>query len=197
VTARSLVEGRDPDETMHPGLGGHQPERVLAVECDRSAFDPRFFARLIVQHFALEPAALCPFQVHLEQHFRPVLRFGAAGAGMNGDDGVGAVVLTTQHLLDLGGLDLVLQGVERTLEIGSDVFAALGPFEKNAEIVELSDERVAQLDLFAQAAATLEGLLSFGLVGPEIGSGDALLDRGEFTCGVGGVKDSSGGLWRV
>jgi hypothetical protein len=38
-----------------------------------------------------------PAQVHAEEHFGPVLRFGAAGAGFYGDDGVEAVVFTGQE----------------------------------------------------------------------------------------------------
>ena len=46
-------------------------------------------SRRSVDHGA-ETLALGPAQVHAQQHFGPVLRFRAARAGMNGDDGVEA-----------------------------------------------------------------------------------------------------------
>jgi hypothetical protein len=94
---------------------------------------------------------------------------------MDCHDRVGAIVLAAQHLLDLGSLDFGLQGFERTLQVDSYVFAAVGPFEQDAEIVEFAHQRIAQLDFFAQTAAALQQLLRFGLVGPEVGSSNALL----------------------
>jgi hypothetical protein len=106
-------------------------------------------------------------------------------------------VLPAEHLLDLRRLDLRLERVQRALQIGRHVLARLGPLEEHTKIVELANERIAEIDLFAQAAAPLQQLLSFGLVGPEIWRADALLDVGELLGWVRGVKDSSAGLWRV
>ena len=41
---------------------------------------------------ALEASALSPAEVHPQQHFGPVLGICAAGAGMDGEDGVAGVV---------------------------------------------------------------------------------------------------------
>ena len=64
---------------------------------------PGLVAGLQVDHLALEAAALGPAQVHAQQHLGPVLRLGAAGAGMDRDDGVLAIVLAAEHLLGLAG----------------------------------------------------------------------------------------------
>ena len=100
---------------MHAGLGGQQAERVLAGHRDGGALDAGFFAGLVVEHLALEAAPLRPLQIHAQQHLGPVLRLGAAGAGMDGHDGVGAIVLAAEHLLDFGGVDFGLERVERAL----------------------------------------------------------------------------------
>ena len=54
-----------------------------------------------------------PAKIHAQQHFRPVLRFGAAGAGLDGDDGVQAIVFTGEKsfrfelgYIGVGGGDL-------------------------------------------------------------------------------------------
>jgi hypothetical protein len=77
------------------------------------------------------------------------------------------------------------------LQIARHLFPALGPFEQYAEIVEFADERVAKINFFTQAAATLQRLLRLGLIGPEVCCCDALLYRSEFESRIGGVKDSS------
>jgi hypothetical protein len=106
-------------------------------------------------------------------------------------------VLTPEHLLDLGGFHFGFEGFERPLQISDYVLARLGPLEEHAQIVELAGQRVAQLEFFTETAASPEGFLRFGLVLPEIGSGNAFFYRGELAARVGRVKDSSAGLWRV
>ncbi len=51
----------------------------------------------------VEPLPLRPAHVHPHQHLGPVLRLGAAGAGMDGEDGIAAVVGSLEHRLQLEG----------------------------------------------------------------------------------------------
>ena len=103
VAARRLVERRDAHQAMDAGLGQQHAVGEVAVDRQRGALDARLVAGLHVHHFALEAAALGPADVHAQQHLGPVLRLGAAGAGMDGDDGVAAIVLAAEHLLGLAG----------------------------------------------------------------------------------------------
>ena len=48
--------------------------------------------------------------------------------------------------------------------------------------------RVAQVDVFLEAAAPLQGLLRFGLVLPEVRLGDALLDCASSSAGRAASK---------
>ena len=64
---------------------------VFAFDAHRGRLEPRAFAGLRVQDRRAETLALRPAQVHAQQHFRPVLRFGAARARLDGEDGVQAV----------------------------------------------------------------------------------------------------------
>ena len=180
-----------------PASAAIRPNAYSPSSVNGRALDAGFFAGLIVEHLALEAAALGPLQIHAQQHLGPVLRLGAAGAGMDGDDGVGAIVLAAEHLLDLGGLDFALRARRARAADRADVLALPGPFEQHAEVVELAGQRVAQLDFVGQPAAALQRLLRLGLVLPEVGRGDAGFELGQLAGGVGGVKDSSAGLWRV
>jgi len=85
-------------------------------------------------------------------------------------------VLAAEHLLGFDGVDLRLERVERLRQIRRHLFAAAGPFEQDADVVDLLAEAVALLDVLGEAALPLEGLLGFGLVVPEIGRGDAALE---------------------
>ena len=124
------------DQPMHAGFGSQQPERVVAGDGDRGALDAGLVAVLVVDDLALEAAALAPLQVHLEQHRRPVLRLGAAGARMDRDDGVAAVVLAAQHLPRLGGLDVGLELVEALGQLRLDRLAGLGPFHQDGQVID-------------------------------------------------------------
>src|SRR5947208_5981705 len=54
VTARRLIERGDADEPMDARLRREQAVRVLAGDRERHALEARLFARLVVDHLALE-----------------------------------------------------------------------------------------------------------------------------------------------
>jgi hypothetical protein len=87
-------------------------------------------------------------------------------------------VLASEHLLDLGGLNLLIEGLERLSELGVDRLPRLGPLEQDGEIVALLPQRDDQIAILLQAAAALQYLLRVGLVFPEIGRGGARLEAG-------------------
>ena len=59
--------------------------------------DARAFAFQPVGDLGLEVVALGPAQVHAQQHLGPVLALGAAGAGVDGDDGAAVIVLAREQ----------------------------------------------------------------------------------------------------
>src|SRR6185503_5498750 len=164
---------------------------VVAVDGQRGALDARLVARLEVDELALEAAAITPARVHLQEHLGPVLRLGAASSGMDGDDGVEAIVLAAEHLAGFGGLDVLLEVVEALQQVAVDGLASLGPFDEHAEIVGAGLQRVAERELLVEPAAALQQLLRLGLILPEVGLGDAGLDAVELGTRSGCVKDSS------
>ena len=58
------------------------------------------------QHFDGVALALAVFQVHAQQHRRPVLRFGAAGAGLDVDEAVERVGRVVEHAAEFEGGEL-------------------------------------------------------------------------------------------
>jgi hypothetical protein len=85
-------------------------------------------------------------------------------------------VLAAEHLLGFSRVDLFFERVEGLLQIGDNVLAAFGPLEQDADVVDLLREAVAKLEVFGKPALALQRLLRFGLVVPEIGGGDFLLE---------------------
>jgi hypothetical protein len=49
-------------------------------------------------------------------------------------------VLTAEHLLDLAGLDLLIEGLEGLGELGIDGLARVRPFDQNGKVVALALE---------------------------------------------------------
>jgi hypothetical protein len=116
---------------------------------------------------------------------------------MDGHDGVLAIVLAAEHLLDLGSLHLLIEAVERLAELRVDGFARLGPFNEHAKIVALLAKRLNQIAVLFEASPPLEHFLRFGLVFPEIGVGGACLEPSQFFVWAGRFKDSSADRQRV
>jgi hypothetical protein len=116
---------------------------------------------------------------------------------MNGHDGVLSIVLATEHLLDLGGLHLLIEAVQRLTELGVHGFASLRPFHEHGEIVAFLAKRLNQVTILLEPAPPLEYFLRFCLILPEIWVGGARLEPGQFFVGAGRFKDSSEDQRRV
>jgi hypothetical protein len=98
---------------------------------------------------------------------------------------------TTEHLLDLSGLDFLIEHVEGLAKLGVHCFAGCGPLHEHGEIVAFPAERVDEIAILLEPLAALEYFLSVGLVVPEVGSGGARLESGQFVLGAGSLKDNS------
>jgi hypothetical protein len=116
---------------------------------------------------------------------------------VDGDDGVLSIVRTAEHFLDFTGLDCGLELVETSDEIGGHILALPGPLDQDAQVLGAAFQRLTGCGVFFDAAAPLEDLLRFGLILPEVGLGDPLLDVSDLLRRVRGVKDTSGDLLRA
>ena len=107
VPAMSRVERRLADQPVHAGFGAQPAVRVLALHVDRRALDAGDVAGRVLEHVDGEAAPLAPAQVHAQQHLGPVLRLGAAGAGLNVEERVVRVHLAREHAAELEPLELL------------------------------------------------------------------------------------------
>jgi hypothetical protein len=106
-------------------------------------------------------------------------------------------VLAAEHLLDLAGLHLLIERVERLGEFNIDRLAGIGPFEQHSEIVALLPERCDERAVLLQPPAALQDSLRFRLVFPELRGGRASFEAGQFFFGARRFKDSSADPRRV
>ena len=119
---------------MHADFAGEQAVGVFAVDAEGRRLDARFFAGLIFVHLRGEALALSPAQIHAHEHLGPVLRLGAARAGMDGDDGVALVVGAGEQRLDLQLVDQGAQVVDLAAQVGGNVFAFVRQFEVGSDV---------------------------------------------------------------
>ena len=186
-----LIERRDAHEAVNARLGQEQAVGIVAFDGDRGALDAGFVTGLAVDHLAGEAAALGPAEVHAQQHLRPVLRLGPAGARMNRDDGVALIVLAAEHLANLGAFDLLAQLGQTRLHVAGHVLALLGPFEQHGQVVGLAAQRLGEIEVLLQPAAPLQHALGTGLIAPEVRRGGLPLQLRHLRFDSGRVKDSS------
>ena len=88
VAAVAGIEGRFAHQAVHADLGAQPAEGIIALEVDGGALDAGDLAGRDLHQLGLEAAPLAPAQIHAQQHLGPVLRLGAAGAGLDVDEGV-------------------------------------------------------------------------------------------------------------
>jgi len=92
---------------------------------------------------------------------------------------------------------LRLERVQRPLEVADNVLALPRPLEQDPEVLDLSRERIAELQVLAQTATTLQDLLCIGLILPEVRRADTFLETRDLVADAGSVKDSSANPERV
>ena len=109
VAALVGVEGRDAHQAVHADLLLQVAEGELALVAHGDALDARFLAGQDVGDLGLEAQALAEAQVHAQQDLGPVLALGAAGAGVDAQEGVAGVAFAVEVMLDLGLLDVFLE----------------------------------------------------------------------------------------
>ncbi len=115
----------------------------------------------------LKSLLLGPAQVHAHQHLRPVLAFRAAGAGVDGDNGVQRIGLAVEHG---AGFQLFVergQSLDIALQIGEHVFALARQLEISFDVAGAADERLIVGDKVLQALALAHQRLRRGRVVPQ------------------------------
>ena len=146
VAARLRVVGRDAHEPVHALLGAEQPVGVLAARDEGGGLDAGLVALGGLLQLHLHAAPLRPAHLHPQQHLGPVLRVGAAGAGVHGHDRVAGVVLAREEprLLELREPRLDRGALLR--ELGVHRVVLLGHLLERLEVVDVGLERAERLE---------------------------------------------------
>ncbi len=190
VTAGGGVEGRDPDQPVDAPLGGEEAIGVLAAGDEGRRLQPRLLPRGGLLHLDLEAAPLRPAQVHPQQDLGPVLRVGAAGAGVDGDDRVAGVVLAAEQarLFELG--EALLDRADLGRELTRQLIVSGRHLGDLLEVVDVALELAEPLQFALGARVGGAGAGGGVLVVPEPGPLHLLLEPLDLSLKRGGVKDN-------
>src|SRR5712671_1486269 len=97
VAARGLVKGRNANEAVHARFADQHAIGVFTGELDGGVLDAGFFAGSLIEHDRTHAFAFRPSKIHAQQYGGPVLRFGPAGAGLDGHDGVEVIAFAGEQ----------------------------------------------------------------------------------------------------
>ena len=103
------VERADPNQTVDAVFDFQVAVDVDPFDQHGCIFNPRFLARLIVEHLNGEVMTLGPAGIHSQQNRSPVLRFCPPGSRVDRQNGVVAVVFAAEEHFDFHRFDLIFQ----------------------------------------------------------------------------------------
>ena len=138
VAAAAGVKGRDADQAVDAAFGFQIAIGIGAVGGKGGAFDAGLVTRQQVIHFGFQTPALGIAQIHAQQYLGPILGLGAAGTGMQGDDGILVVIFPTQHHLQFQAAQVLLLDLELIGGFGQNglVRLFLGQIQEDFQIFE-------------------------------------------------------------
>ena len=180
---------------MHAALRLEPAIGVRPLDLEGARLDARLLARALLQPAHLEAAPLGPARVHARQHLGPVLRLGAAGAGVDLDIGVVGVGLTRQQRLEPRLARLLARLAERPFGVGDHrlVLLGLGHLDQAGAVVDRGAQPLDGGDRGLEAGALLHHRLGLLLVVPQRRILGARVQLGETDDRAIVVKDASSG----
>lgn len=198
VAARRLIERRDADEAMNTVFAGEHAVSIFAFDLHRGGLDASFFAGRFVEHVGAKAFSFSPAEIHAQKDRSPILRLGAARAGLNRKDGVELVALAREQRLGFERTDIVVGSGEFLRNIVEDRIAlgAIGFFFGKAEIgfdvARFGVERLLGGNAILELLAFLQNGLRLRLIVPKVGGAYFCFKFLELLLRGGRVKDNSG-----
>ena len=131
-------------------------------------------------------------RIHAHEHLGPVHGLGAAGAGVDGDDGVALVVRTGEQGGGLLLVDNLVDLVELAGHVGKNrvVIFFPGETEQLAGVIQTGFQLLHGIETRAQRFRFAHGFVGLFLVGPEVGIVHARRELGQARGQDGSVKDT-------
>ena len=128
-----------------------------------------------------EVVLLGPVGVHTVEHLGPVLGLGAAGTGVEGQDGVVVVVLAVEHRHELQLVDGLLDALNGLLTLGGQggIVLFLDHFQQRLGFLILGGQLAETLELVLHFAHLTDDFLAAGLVIVEAGHRHLVLQLGQ------------------
>ena len=163
------VEGAYADKAVDAGFALEVAEGVVAFNLHGDALDASPFAVEAVGDGYAVVVGFGIADVHAHEHLSPVLCFNTTGTGIDGEDGIEAVALSLEHVLEFQGFDegegdvdllddLLFGGIAAVEELAQDLKVAAAA----VDFVESVDPSFLGLDGF-------HDFLSLFGVAPEVG----------------------------
>jgi len=163
------IIGADADQTVHARLRLQPAIGVGAFDQDGGRLDPGLFALFVRLDRDLIAVGLGPARVHAQQHARPVVGLGAAGAGVHFQIGVVAVGLAGQQGFQLGAGGAILDAAQLFAGVFEGGFIAflIGHIGQHDAFFQISLQRTDAVDLGFQTRAIAADSLSLFRVVPQ------------------------------
>ena len=126
MAPRIGVIGRDAHQAVYADLGLKIAVGIIAGHQYGGAFDAGLFSLKLVDERGFKTAALGPSQIHPHEHACPVLRFGAAGAGMNAQESIALIAFAAEHFFEFQILHRALKLIGRDMHLSLKVVILFG-----------------------------------------------------------------------
>jgi hypothetical protein len=133
---------------VDPVFGLQVSEGVGAFGGKGHPLDARLVTGLEIDDLRLVPVAFHPSGIHPEEHLGPVLGLGAAGAGVDGDDGVLVVVRVVEHQIEHVSVDPLAEIGELGRDIRKGLLVLLfdAEFQEHTGILQIPAQGLVPVD---------------------------------------------------
>ena len=162
------IEWRDPYQPMHPNLGLQHAVSVLSVDLEGGGFDPGAVPLQAIGDHRLHVVPFRPAQVHPQQHLRPILTLGSAGARMDSDNGVLGIVFARQQHAVFELFQACRERLHLALNLARDILALARELEQRIQIGCQGPDLRFVSQRFLQPFPVLHHLLTFFRLIPEV-----------------------------
>lgn len=193
------IKGRDTDQPVDSVFSFQIAIGIFAGRRKCGALNPGLLTGLIINDVYLKTVSLRPSDIHAKQHFRPILSFGAAGPGIDGDNGIFVIVFPAQNKIQREFSDPGIQLADLSFDLLDriGVVFLLGQFEQYSGIFQFPGQGGEPVDNTRNTGPFLEQQFGIFRVIPETILGDQLFDFFQPLFFAGQVKDNlpAGSAW--